>query len=125
MAMSILFNGHTEDIASLEELRHALGRFDDVPQFELWVSVPDGPSICMLRNCEHAWLMYLRHEGDSGFTSIGEASQLGNEKYILSNGQKDEYPVAWCIEVEQCYKVIAYFYVNDGARPEWIQWLES
>ncbi|MGC5700453.1 hypothetical protein J4P02_09625 [Pseudomonas sp. NFXW11] len=76
MAISIFFNGHTEDITSREELREALERFDEVPQFELWVSITDGPSICMLRNGEHAWLMYLRYEGDSGFTSQGDASQL-------------------------------------------------
>lgn len=125
MTVSISFNGCTESIVSLKELGEALNRFDEVPEFELWVSAADGPSMCMLRNCEHAWLMYLRHEGDSGFTSIGKAGQPGNEEYTLSNGQKDEYPVAWCIQVQQCYKAIADFYVNDGARPEWIDWLES
>ena len=37
-------------------------------------------------------------------------------------GQIDEHPRSWSIDVEQGYKAIAYFYVNDGARPAWIHW---
>ncbi|WP_247661421.1 Imm1 family immunity protein [Ideonella alba] len=79
----------------------------------------------MLRNSGNAWLMYLRHAGDSGFVSFGEAGRAGTEKYLLSHGQEDEYPLAWCIELEQCYKAIAYFYVNEGAMPDWVQWHEA
>jgi len=125
MGTSVSFNGTLEEIVTIEELGEALSRFDQVPRFELWLSVPDGPSMSMLRTGENAWLMYLRHEGDGGFTSVGRANSQGTEHFLLSNGQEDEYPLAWCVELEQCYKAVAYFYVNDGARPEWIQWHET
>jgi hypothetical protein len=79
----------------------------------------------MLRNQGSAWLMYLRRKGDSGFNSVGNKEQAGSEKYLLSNGQTDEYPLAWCIDIEQCYKALAYFFVNDGARPDWVVWEET
>lgn len=125
MATTLCFNGRKVEVATVEALGQALDGFDAVLQFELWATVTDGPSLCMLRNGAHAWLMYLRHEGDAGFNSVGRAERSGTEKYILGNGQVDEYPLAWCIEVGQCYKAIAYFHVNDGAKPTWIHWHEN
>jgi hypothetical protein len=78
----------------------------------------------MLRNGANAWLMYLRFNGDSGFVSKGDATKTGDESYTLSNGQVDKYPLSWCIDLEQCYKAIAYFFVNEGAQPVFIAWQE-
>jgi len=123
--VAITFNDQPESIASIEEFGIALDRFDRTPKFELWLSIEGGPSVCMLRNGKHAWLMYLRFEGDSGFVSRGESSAQGGVSYKLANGQIDEYPLAWCIDVEQCYKVLAYFFVNEGAQPDWVSWHAS
>lgn len=125
MAISIQFNGAGQDIASVEQLGELLDRIDETRQFELWACKPEGPSMCMLRNGDNAWLMYLRHEEDSGFNSIGNVDRDGVASYVLDNGQEDEYPLAWCIDVEQCYKAIAYFCVNNGAQPAWISWHEN
>ena len=63
--MNVVFNGTEQSFESLDEFAVALDRFDLEPQFELWiVSRKDGPSICMLRNGDHTWLMYLQFEGD-------------------------------------------------------------
>lgn len=123
--VSIILNNQPIQATSIEELGLALNSIDRTQVFELWVSIENGPSLCMLRNCENAWLMYLRFRGDSGFTSIGNPSEEGTAHYTLSNGQVDEYPLAWCIDVEQCYKTVAYFYVNNGGKPGWVQWQES
>jgi hypothetical protein len=123
--VELVFNGHRQSITSVEELGEALDRFDAQLQFELWASTPEGPSMCMLRNGIHAWLMYFRQPGDSGFNSIGNRGRAGAQKFLLSNGQEDEYPLSWCIEVEQCYKAVAFFFVNEGARPEWVNWHET
>lgn len=122
--IEITFNDQTQDIFTLEELALALDRFDQVPQFELWASSQNGASICMLRNNDDAILMFLRENGDSGFTSRG-IELPGIAYYTLSNGQVDEYPKSWCIEVEKCYKAISYFFVNEGNRPGWICWNED
>ena len=123
--VQLTFNDLPQAVASVEALGLALDRFDAAPRFELWISVPSGPSMCMLRNGDRAWLMYLRENGDSGFVSLGDPKRNGVEHYTLSNGQVDEYPLAWCIDLEQCYKAIAYFFVNEGARPDWLTWKGS
>jgi hypothetical protein len=124
--IAVSFNGAQEDIGSIEALGIALDRYDRVAQFELWLSrVPLGPSICMLRNGERAFLMYLRFPEDSGFVSAGGLAAEDQVEYTLSNGQIDAYPRSWCIPVEQCYKALAYFFVNEGLQPEWVAWHES
>jgi hypothetical protein len=123
--VAITFNDQPESIASIEEFSLALERFDCTPLFELWLSLKDGPSICMLRSGKHAWLMYLRFDSDSSFVSQGQVNAQGVASYVLANGQIDEYPLAWCIDLEQCYKTLAYFFVNEGARPDWISWHAS
>jgi hypothetical protein len=123
--VAVIFNGQREDISSIEQFGQALDKFDRNSNFELWLSVQDGASICMLRNKRHAWLMYLRFEGDSGFVSQGHSACAGVASYKLANGQTDEYPLTWCIEVEQCYKALAYFFVNGGAKPDWVSWHAS
>ena len=81
--------------------------------------------MCMLRNGENTFLMYLRSQGDHGFTSVGSTEMEGRVEYTLSNGQLDEYPISWCVPIEQCYKALAFFFINDGQRPEWVAWHES
>jgi hypothetical protein len=123
--IAVSFNGTQQDIGSIEAFGVALDRYDSFVHFELWLSrVPEGPSICMLRNGEHAFLMYLRFSGDSGFVSAGGPGE-GPVEYTLGNGQVDAYPSSWCIPVEQCYKALAYFFINEGLRPGWIAWHES
>lgn len=121
----VTFQGVEHPCKTIEDFGVALDNFDVEPQFELWLKEPKGPAVCMLRNGVNAWLMYLRHEGDSGFTSLGDAQRSDAVNYRLSNGQTDEYPAAWCVPVEQCYKALAYFFVNSGLRPEWLAWRES
>jgi hypothetical protein len=120
----VTFNGTEELIYEIEQFGAALDRFDAQSIFELSLNVPGGASISMLRNSDHAFLMYLRELGDSGFVSIGGELD-GSVRYTLSNGQVDEYPRSWCIPLEECYKALAYFFANDGMRPEWLRWEES
>ena len=123
--IELTINSGQQLIGSLEELDAALVLSEQLPRFELWVSVPNGPSMAMLRSEMHAWLMYLRFSGDAGFVSQGDPAATGETSYTLSNGQVDEYPLSWCIDLERCYQAIMYFFVNEGAKPEWITWQES
>lgn len=119
---NILFNGVEQHIDTLEELGAALDLFDGEDQFELICTAENDASLVMLRNGVHAWLLYLRFPEDAGFHSIGDIQREDAASFLLSNGQVDEYPLAWCIDVEQCYKAVAYFFVNDGQQPPWVNW---
>jgi hypothetical protein len=127
--VSIKFNGESVPVSNLKELALSLDRFDQEPLFELWAETPNqtvgGPSMSMLRNGSSAWLMYLRFNGDAGYVSLGDVARPGNMSYRLGNGQVDKYPLSWCIDLEECYRAITYFFANVGARPDWIAWRES
>jgi len=122
--MKVLFNGIELACLSTEGLDPTLDRVDLEPQFELWISCHDGPSLAMLRNGDHAWLMCLRFDGDSGLVSQGDQHQQGVCSYTLSNGQIDEYPRSWCLSLEACYQAIAHFFAHDGARDARVTWQE-
>jgi hypothetical protein len=125
LMIELQLNDRELDVTTVEKLGAALDAADAEEAFELWASVPTGPAMSMLRNGSSAWLMYLREPGDSGFRSAGNESRQGVAAYRLSNGQVDEYPLSWCIDVEQCYKAITYFCVNGGAKPAWVDWIPS
>lgn len=122
--VELSLNDRALDAHSAKAFDAALNEANAKPEFELWASIPDGPSMCMLRNGANAWLMYLRHPGDAGFRSIG-AETSGAVRYTLSNGQADEYPAAWCIDVSTCLDAFRSFYQRDGARPQFIGWADT
>ena len=120
--MKVTFNGNERVVDSISELGTLLDDADREAQFEFWISTADGPAMAMLRNGDHGWLMYQRFNGDSGFVTKGDQDIQGYCTYKLSNGQIDEYPLSWCVDLEQGYKAIAYFFVNDGARYDFLAW---
>jgi hypothetical protein len=118
--INVTFNGTELSHPAFEEFGLGIDRFDREQQFELWLLTNDGPAIAMLRNGEHAFLMYLRFKGDSGFVTMGDRGKQGTCAYRLGNGQIDELPLSWCIDLDQCYRAIAYFFVNDGVRYNYV-----
>ena len=123
--VDVIFNGTVQSYNTFEEFVPALDRFDSEPQFELCISAQSGQSLSMLRNNDHAWLMYVRFNGDSGLVTRGDKRSDGVCRYKLANGQVDEYPLSWCIDLEQCFKALAYFVVNDGAQYSFVEWQEA
>jgi hypothetical protein len=122
---TVTANGKALDANSLEELDESIAGVADLRSLELSISLICGPSLIMLRSDECAFLMYLRGEGDNGFVSGTPEPIAPTAKFRLANGQVDEYPLAWCIPVDDCFKAVFFFYVNAGLRPEWLAWHES
>ncbi len=106
---------------SVEALDASLKGVMAEPKFELWASVQSGPAMSMLRHDTDSWLMYLRWPGDAGFRSVG-TERSGVASYSLSNGQVDEFPRSWCIDIESCLEAFRDFHRRNGARPESITW---
>ena len=123
--VTLFFNGQSQHIDSAEALARALEGFDRHPVFELVCSATHGQALFMLRNGSEAWLMYLRHDGDSGFHSLGHDDAQGTASFRLSNGQFDDCPRAWCIDLAQCYQAVAYFVAHDGGQPGWLRWAQD
>jgi Immunity protein Imm1 len=90
----------------------------DLRYREVWVDASDGQALCALINGDVGWLMYLRRKGDPGFSSRNpEYAGPGNATidYILSNGQRDEYPASWALPILEVERALEYF--RDHNRP--------
>lgn len=109
---------------------HTLAELDDAlnpgrPQFlELWIEGGNGATLCALLNGDSGWLMYLRENGDPGFSSrnveyAGPAD--GAIQYRLDNGQVDEYPACWALPAGDVKKALQHFLLTGEPAP-WIAW---
>jgi hypothetical protein len=74
----------------------------------------------VLTNGDRAWLMYLRHQGDAGYSSRSPAYDgPGNAAldFSLSNGQRDEYPASWTISSDAAIGAAEHFFSSGGMDP--------
>lgn len=126
MTMELNLHGEPRVVDSIPMLEQALLEARTLAQCELWLTMAEvaeqGPALCMLRNGGNAWLMYLSGQDDLSFHSLGDEEETGECSYLLSNGQVDMYPEAWCVDVDLCQRAFVAFFKTGGARPAGIAW---
>lgn len=92
---------------------------------EIWVDTDENEqAMCALINGDFGLLMYLREEGDAGFSSRNPEYTGSNDEtmeFYLSNGQLDEYPLSWVLPIEQIQRAIDYF-EKYHEPPQFITW---
>jgi Immunity protein Imm1 len=126
--MELRINKVLYEVSDLDELRLRLAQARRTQFSEVWLEHAAGwPVICALINGEAAWLMYLRCEGDAGF-STRNPQYTGAHKamieYCLSNGQRDEYPAAWNITTAEALRALEYF-LEEAAMAPWLHWYDD
>lgn len=108
---------------NLEELDRALKSPDQFK--EIWLRGAHGASLCALINGDMGWLMYLRPEGDPGFSSRNpDITSEESVEFLRSNGQMDFYPKSWTYPVDSLAEAMKSF-IQDGRRPLQLQWHED
>ena len=94
---------------------------------EIWVQSDDEQMMSAMINGEFGWLMYLREEGDPGFSSRNPNYRGDKEatmEFCFENGEIDKYPLSWVIPVDLVYKALEYFKLNHKP-PEFIEWYDD
>lgn len=91
---------------------------------EIWAETPDGQAMCALINGDRGWLMYLRRKGDAGFSSrspsfVGPSNAV--IEYVLSNGQREEYPASWAISKIDIDRALEFFR-RECKPPPFVLW---
>jgi hypothetical protein len=84
---------------------------------EISAETPDGQSLFALINGDRGWLMYLRANGDAGFSSRNPDYADPEDAvidYVLSNGQRDEYPASWALPKAEVLRALEFFAENAG-----------
>jgi Immunity protein Imm1 len=126
--MELQINKVHYEVTELNELQVHLIHVCRRQFAEIWMQhAPESPTISALINGEAAWLMYLRFEGDAGF-STRNPNYSGPPKakieYYLSNGQRDEYPASWNITTNEAMRALEYFFLKEEMAP-WLEWHEE
>jgi hypothetical protein len=126
--MELKINKVQYEVTDPGELRLCLAQVRRTQFSEVWMQHAGGwPAIAALINGEAAWLTYLRHEGDAGF-STRNPQHAGPEKavieYYLSNGQRDEYPASWNITTAEALRALEYFLEEEAMAP-WLTWQDD
>jgi hypothetical protein len=122
--MKLSVNNTTLEVASVDQLQSVLVNIGRLEFREIWLSAPDGQSLCALLNREVGWLMYLPAAGDAGFRSRNPAfsgSESVNIECRLNNGQVDAYPASWAISEVEILRALSYFVVH-VTRPPFVEW---
>ncbi|MEM8837362.1 MAG: hypothetical protein AAGE89_04665 [Pseudomonadota bacterium] len=89
----------------------------------MWVQHGEARMVA-LANKGSAFLMMLRFEGDTGFTSRNQADSGPSDAtmaFMLSNGQLDEYPESWVLPEGDWTEALVDFAVK-GIRSDKIEW---
>lgn len=123
MSLELSIDNRTFSVASSEELEEHLQSLGLREMAEIWISEPDGPALCLLKNKELALLMFLEEPGDPGSTSRSEALVRSREpvELRLANGQIDEVPAHWLIPCEMAYRALEYFRSHRRPAP-FVRW---
>lgn len=123
--MELTLNGESYEVASLGGLRYHLPKIHERQFCEVWLYADSGwPAVCMLVNGSSAWIMFLREEGDAGFSTRNPKYDGPKDtliEYFLSNGQRDEYPAEWDITAPEAIRALEHFFEAQEMAP-WLQW---
>lgn len=104
----------------LDDLNQILSSQDQFK--EIWLEGKNGESMCAFINGDIGWLMYLRFEGDAGFSSRNPNSTSKKKiEFMLSNGQCDIYPEHWTYNIDELVTAMQSFLV-DGKLPRQLDW---
>jgi Immunity protein Imm1 len=126
--MELRVNQGVYEVSEPGPLQTYLSQVRGTPFAEVWLQPASRwPTICALINGEAALMMFLRWDGDAGF-STRNANYAGPAKgvveYYLSNGQREEFPASWNITTSEALRAIEYFLAEEKMAP-WLLWHEE
>jgi hypothetical protein len=91
---------------------------------EIWEQGAEGCALGAFINGDVGWLMFLRFDGDAGFSSRNPSYTGPAEEeiaYRLQNGQIDRYPASWALPLAEVTRALEYFQKTEE-RPPFIMW---
>ena len=89
---------------------------------EIWIEGDKGQRICALINNDIGWLMYLRYEGDAGYSTRNPSIETKEEiEFVLDNGQREVYPKNWTYPLSILKSALLSF-MNNSELPNQVSW---
>ena len=110
--------------AALQRVHVALAEASAHEYAEIWIDHNNFPALGGLIHADRGWLMLIRYDGDAGYSSRGsdEAAHSAEElDFILDNGQRDLYPLAWTLPTVDVLNALRHFAASRQV-PESVRW---
>jgi hypothetical protein len=126
-ALDILIDGRAIETGDPREVRRALLATAAAPFAEIWLSVNGGAAMALLKSGERALCLFVRHHGDSGFTSRSpprEPVAEGEVEFRLGKsdkGERTKFPRGWTVPLFVALRAADEF-LRTGERPPQILW---
>ena len=117
-------NGAQYPINTHAELQQHFAALPNRGFLELWLTLPADICISALINDDRALVIFGRYDGDAGLSSRSRdfADDDGQQlEFYLSNGQRDQYPLAWTIPTTDALAAFDHAFLYHKAAP-WILW---
>jgi hypothetical protein len=120
---SIKINEKNYNIPSPDKLKYFFDQLNNIEYKEIDFEGNNNSSLLIVMNKNKSLCIFWENiEEDITYHSLNKNGKKGiTEKFIISNGQEDEYDDIYLIENEKIYKVIEDYYIN-GIRSESIYW---
>jgi hypothetical protein len=124
-ALSLVANGKEFFVTTLVELKTVVAQFHETAFVEYTLSGHDETTIILLRNSTHSFAIYFRFNGDAGCTTHNpKGTTIEMKDFILTNGQRDEYPTALLVDNKDGLEILQ-FYLLTGEMYPGIEWREE
>jgi redox-regulated HSP33 family molecular chaperone len=122
----IKINDKYYEIPLINKLNEFLKQFENMEYKEIVIDGNNKTSMIILMNKQKSMCVFFKdiEHGISYHSLNGNGKQNIYEKFILSNGQLDEYEDIYLIENEKIGSVIEYYFEN-GIISENIVWKED
>jgi len=111
---------------NLTELESYLAAYNHHQYAEIWLDYEGKISISLLKNDNWAWLCFFEDNVSRSFHSENPENQKNIETldFVLSNGQSDLYPLAFCYPTPIAYEALHYFFKHQE-KADFIQLIED
>jgi len=112
-ALSLVANGKEFFVTTLAELKIAVAQFHETVFVEYTLRGHDGTTILLLRNSTHSLAIYFKYNGDASFTTYNpKGTSVEMKDFILTNGQKDEYPTSFLVDNKDGLEILKFYLCN-------------
>lgn len=124
-ALILVANGREFFVTTLAELKTAVAQFHETLFVEYTLRGHDETAILLVRNSTQSLAIYLKYNGDLGFTTYNpKGTSLEMKEFILTNGQKDEYPTSFLVDNKDGLEILK-FYLLTGEMYQGVEWREE
>lgn len=123
--LSLTANGKEFSVTTLAELQIVIKQNQEKSFVDYSFSGHGETTVLLLRNSTHSFAIYLKYDGDAGFTTHdpkGTSTEM--KDFMLTNGQKDEYPTALLVDNKDGLEILK-FYLLTGEMYPGVDWREE